>query len=148
MTRVNTLLLVLLLVLGVGSVWRLKALFVGMPSVQTASTPAAISLSQNKAEAAIVPTWRRPLLRLPGTSADMDTTGSIETLAKAPKLLGVLAEDGKRLAVLALDGKVLRVTENYKIGPWTVVRVDPHSALLESVQTYIRLRLDPNTDRN
>jgi hypothetical protein len=123
MTRVNTLLLVLLLVLGVGSVWRLKALFVGMPSVQTASTPAAISLSQNKAEAAIVPTWRRPLL-------------------------GVLAEDGKRLAVLALDGKVLRVTENYKIGPWTVVRVDPHSALLESVQTYIRLRLDPNTDRN
>jgi hypothetical protein len=93
--------------------------------------------------------WARPLFRQPASPAGpaAEITGSTAG-SKAPKLVGIVTDGNRRLAIIAYNGAILRVDERQPVGAWTLVRVDPHSALLQDGQGSLRLRLDPTSNRD
>ena len=137
-------------VLCLGTAWRLSALLEATRSVVGLPPPALVVIdpARDAVDRADVRPWLRPLFSRPGAQADSsaDVTGS--TPEKMPKLVGVVTDGGRRMAVIAYNGALLRVDERHKVGAWTVVRVDPHSALLQDEQTSFRLDLDPNAHRD
>jgi hypothetical protein len=49
---------------------------------------------------------------------------------RLPRLVGVVAEGDRRIAIVAYKGAILRVGEKGNIGEWTMVRIEPRSALV------------------
>lgn len=134
-----------------GSAWRLSALLETTRSVVTFPPPGLVAIdpARDAVDGADARPWLRPLFSRPSVPADnpADVTGTTPEM-KMPKLVGVVTDGDRRMAVIAYDGVLLRVDERHKVGAWTVVRVDPHSALLQDEQTSFRLDLDPAAHRD
>ena len=133
------------------SAWRLSALLETTPSDLRFPPPASVAVdpARNAVDGADARPWLRPLFSQPAAQSDStsDVTGTTPDL-KMPKLVGVVTDGDRRMAVIAYGGALVRVDERQKVGSWTVVRVGPHSAVLQDEQTSFRLDLDPNAHRD
>lgn len=145
MRHANVGLLGLAVVLGVLAIWRSAPLF-KVPRHLAAPPPARIASSASIKDAAPAPgSWHRSLFTARPSEANATAptvTGSVSGTG-SPKLVGVVINGDRKIAIIAYEGVLLRVTNNDKVGPWTVIRVEPHSTLLERAQTMSRLLLDP-----
>jgi hypothetical protein len=130
--------------LCIGSAWRLSALLETTPSVLRFPPPASVAIdpARNAVDGTDARPWLRLLFSQPASDNPADVTGTTPE-SKMPKLVGVVTDGNRRMAVIAYGGALLRVDERHKVGSWTVLRVDPHSALLQDEQTSFRLDLDP-----
>jgi hypothetical protein len=133
----------------IASAWRLSALLETTPSVLRYPPPASVAVdpARNAVDGTDARPWLRPLFSQPASDNPADVTGTTPE-SKMPKLVGVVTDGNRRMAVIAYGGALLRVDERHKVGSWTVVRVDPHSALLQDEQTSFRLDLDPAAHRD
>jgi hypothetical protein len=133
------------------STWRLSALLETPPSVSRFPPPASVAVDAARiaVDGADARPWLRPLFSQPTAKPDSssDVTGTTPD-TKMPKLIGVVTDGDRRMAVIAYGGTLLRVDERHKVGSWTVVRIEPHSVLLQDEQTSFRLDLDPAVHRN
>jgi hypothetical protein len=147
----NSIALSVAAVFFIGSAWRLSALLEATPSALRFPPPASVAVdpARNAVDGADARPWLRPLFSQPAAQTDSpaDITGTTPD-SKMPKLVGVVTDGDRRMAVIAYGGTLLRVDERHKVGSWTVVRIDPHSALLQDEQTSFRLDLDPNAHRD
>jgi hypothetical protein len=135
----------------IGSALRLSALLETTHSVLRFPPPASVTVdpARNAVDGADVQPWLRPLFGQPAAQADnpADVTGTTPA-PTLPKLVGVVVDGDRRMAVIAYGGALVRVDEIQKVGSWTVVRVEPHSAVLQDEQTSFRLDLDPAAHPN
>ena len=151
MRAANSIALSVAAVFCVGSAWRLSALLEATPSALLFPPPASVAVdpARNAIDGADARPWLRPLFSQPAAQTDStsDVTGTTPDL-KMPKLVGVVTDGDRRMAIIAYGGALVRVDERQKVGSWTVVRVGPHSAVLQDEQTSFRLDLDPAVHRD
>jgi hypothetical protein len=133
----------------IASAWRLSALLETSPSVLRYAPPAsaAVDPARNAVDGTDARPWVRPLFGLPASGNPADVTDTTPE-SKMPRLVGVVTDGDRRMAVIDYNGALLRLDERHKVGSWTVVRVDPHSALLQDDQSSFRLDLDPAAHRD
>lgn len=149
MNRGNSLLFAVAAALTAASAARLWAFSASSPATQPIRPPPVAAVTEASVATAEAQPWSRPLFSLSASGSDLpsEVTGSTGS-AQLPKLIGIVADGDRRVAVMVFDGKAVRVDAQQRIGTWTVVRVDPHSALLEDAQSSFRIRLDPAASRD
>jgi hypothetical protein len=139
----------LALVAAVVATWRAFALF-GNPLAEPAAAPTfkrpdTTQAQRPAATPAAVPV--RPVFsRFEGTSPAQSgqaraRAGTASTAL--PRLVGVIADGDNRIAVIAHQGVIVRAREQMRVGEWTVVRIEPRSALIRTTTKSEMLWLDP-----
>jgi hypothetical protein len=128
------------------TVWRISQALDLPATFAPPSPPTALNETQRQDHELNFRKWPRSLFSQtnPATTGSPDITGTTDQV-KSPKLIGIIFDGKRRLAVISYGGSLFRVEERQTVGTWAVVRIDPHSAILEAHQGAIRLRLDPTS---
>jgi hypothetical protein len=92
--------------------------------------------------------WVRPLFSRPASGLEAEprnanTMPGTAPGSQLPRLIGVIINQNDRVAILGYAGKVQHLQENGRIGTWTLSRIDPRSAMLQSATESHLLKLDP-----